>query len=87
MSVAVETTVPSVATSFTHASGEKADSVKSDRNSAGKVEETSSDLEDDWENDSVNPRNWPIRKKWLATSIVNAIASYHILLALMIILL
>lgn len=74
MSISVESKVPSVTTSVTQEE-------KTDPNSAGK-EETSSSLEDDWEDDPANPRNWPIRKKWVATAIVNAIASYILLLRL-----
>ena len=51
---------------------EKTDLTNADRNVA---EETSSSLEDDWENDSANPRNWSMGQKWWCTAIVNAMAS------------
>ena len=79
MSFNVETTVPSATTTVTQE--EKPNLIKSDRNSA-KVEEDASSLEDDWDNDPANPRNWSIGKKWLATAIVNTIASYIWLLRL-----
>jgi hypothetical protein len=68
MSIPVETALPSVTTSVTQE--EKADSIKSDHHSAGKLEKTSSALEDDWEIDPANPRNWSINQKWVATMIV-----------------
>jgi hypothetical protein len=71
MSIPVETTLPSVTTSVTQE--ERADSIKSDHHSAGKLEKTSSALEDDWEKDPANPRNWSINQKWVATMIVK----YH----------
>ena len=73
MSVNVETAAPSLTMSVTVE--EKTDLTNADRNAAEKVEETSSSLEDDWENDPANPRNWSTERKWLCTAIVNAIAS------------
>jgi hypothetical protein len=67
MSLNVETTVPSPTTSVTVE--ENTDLTNGDRNAADKVEET---LEDDWENDPANPRNWSMGQKWLCTAIVNA---------------
>ena len=61
---------------------EKLDLTKCDRNSADIVEGSSSSLEDGWENDPANPRNWSIGKKWVATAIVSAIASYILLWSL-----
>lgn len=55
---------------------ENPDSTKGEPNSAEKIEETTSTLDDDWDTDPENPRNWPIGKKWVATAIVNAITSY-----------
>ena len=80
MSFNVETTVPSATTSVTQE--EKPNFIKSDRNSAKVEEDASSLVEDDWDNDPANPRNWSIGKKWLATAIVNTIASYIWLLRL-----
>ena len=85
MSLNVGTTlVPSasVTTSVTQEEPEKTEFIESDRNPAGKVAETSSSLEDDWENDPANPRNWSIGKKWVVTAIVNAMTSYILLLRL-----
>ncbi|RDX53972.1 multidrug resistance protein 4 [Lentinus brumalis] len=36
-----------------------------------KKEEILENLEEDWQHDPANPRNWPTRKKWLMTSIVS----------------
>ncbi|KAK7060842.1 hypothetical protein VNI00_000575 [Paramarasmius palmivorus] len=36
-----------------------------------KKEEALENVEDDWENDPENARNWPRRKKWVAVSIVS----------------
>ena len=74
--------VPSLTTSVTQESEEKHDLTKGDGNTADKVEEASSSLEDDWENDPANPRNWSIGKKWVATAIVTAIAFYILLSSL-----
>ncbi|KAF8966604.1 multidrug resistance protein 4 [Flammula alnicola] len=37
-----------------------------------KIEESLENLEDDWEDDPDNARNWPLRKKWTAVCIVSA---------------
>ena len=77
MSGNVETTVPSLTTTTSVTQEEGTDLTNGDRNSADEVEETSSSsLDDDWENDRANPRNWSIGKKWVVTAIVNAI--FHI---------
>lgn len=60
----------------------KTDLPKEDPSAADKVEETSSSLDDDWEIDPANPRNWPIGKKWVATAIVNPIIFFFLLLRL-----
>ena len=39
-------------------------------NSQDKIEKAVVDLEDDWENDPENARNWSTRKKWTAACIV-----------------
>ena len=39
-------------------------------NSQDKIEKAVVDLEDDWENDPENARNWSTRKKWTAVCIV-----------------
>ncbi|KAK7466360.1 hypothetical protein VKT23_005087 [Stygiomarasmius scandens] len=36
-----------------------------------KREKTTEDVEDDWENDPLNARNWPLKKKWIAVSVVS----------------
>ena len=38
--------------------------------SEDKIEKAVDNLEDDWENDPENPRNWSTRKKWTAACIV-----------------
>ncbi|KAI3619652.1 mfs multidrug [Moniliophthora roreri] len=38
---------------------------------ADKEEEALENVEDDWENDPMNARNWPKRKKWVAVFIVS----------------
>ena len=39
-------------------------------NSQDKIEKAVVDLEDDWQNDPENARNWSTRKKWTAVCIV-----------------
>jgi len=35
-----------------------------------KREEAMKNLEEDWQDDQANPRNWPFRKKWTAVAVV-----------------
>jgi hypothetical protein len=36
-----------------------------------KREEAMKNLEEDWQDDQANPRNWPFRKKWTAVAVVS----------------
>ena len=39
------------------------------------LDEMSKNLDYDWEYDPENARNWPNKKKWTATAIVNTLTS------------
>ena len=41
-----------------------------------KIEEALENLEEDWENDPENPRNWSQKKKWTAVSAVRLHANF-----------
>lgn len=47
-----------------------------------KVEEERENIEDDWENDPENARNWSFGRKWTAVSIVRSRFQYHDLIPL-----
>lgn len=83
---ALVTTTPSIASSVTHVQ----DNEKSEARTRAhlvlqghgesalpedKSEEEFENLEDDWENDPANARNWPSSKKWRAVCIVRAARS------------
>jgi hypothetical protein len=36
-----------------------------------KREEAMKNVEEDWQDDQANPRNWPFRKKWTAVAVVS----------------
>lgn len=38
-----------------------------------KKEEALENLEDDWADDPINPRNWPARKKWTCIGVVGPV--------------
>lgn len=47
--------------------------------SEDKVEEAVENLEEDWENDPDNARNWSFRRKWTAVGIVRFVNPGHLL--------
>ena len=61
----VESETPKFERTFSSEHGESTLS-----NSEDKIEKAIDSLEDDWENDPENARNWPTRKKWTAVCIV-----------------
>ena len=44
---------------------------------ASTVDKSENNLEENWENDPDNARNWPKGKKWTAVAIVRTVAFYR----------
>lgn len=75
----------SVASSTTHVQNEKTETPETEYNTLARIvspgqgesalpedkkEEAIENLEDDWADDPINPRNWPARKKWTCVGVV-----------------
>lgn len=54
--------------------------VHEDSSNKLKVEATLESLEDDWDKDPANPRNWSTRKKWVSTAVASILASLSLVL-------
>jgi hypothetical protein len=89
--IALVTTTASIASSVTHVQVNEKSEARSTVHPVpqghgesalpeDKSEEELENLEDDWENDPDNPRNWPSGKKWRAVCIVRAARSVIIFL-------
>jgi hypothetical protein len=53
------------------------DKVLESASAVDKSEEAWDNLEDNWEHDPDNARNWSKGKKWTAVAIVRTVALYH----------